>query len=118
MRDAEARARVVEPRGAEGFGVLTEADVAAVFAKKLGKVIPPYVILGACNPVFASQAMEVDPSIGLLLPCNVVVREDAEGGVHVEALDPDAMFSLVEREGVAPLAAEVRARIVRAIEAV
>jgi uncharacterized protein (DUF302 family) len=118
MSYAEARARVVETLGAEGFGVLTEADVAAVFAKKLGKVIPPYVILGACNPVFASQAMEVDPSIGLLLPCNVVVREDAEGGVHVEALDPDAMFSLVEREGVAPLAAEVRARIVRAIEAV
>lgn len=115
---SEARSRVTEALAAEGFGVLTEVDVAATFKRKLNLDSPPYVILGACNPAFAHRAMSADPSIGLLLPCNVVVREDTEGAVHVEALDPVAMFSLVDAPGVEPLAAEVRARLKHALDAV
>jgi uncharacterized protein (DUF302 family) len=118
MTHAEARARVAEILAKEGFGILTEIDVAATFKKKLDKDIPPYLILGACNPTFASQAIAAEPSIGLLLPCNIVVRQDDAGAVYVEALDPAAMFTLVDAEGVAPLAAEVRARVARAIDAV
>jgi uncharacterized protein (DUF302 family) len=115
---SEARSRVTEALAAEGFGVLTEVDVAATFKRKLNLDAPPYVILGACNPAFAHRAMSADPSIGLLLPCNVVVREDTEGTVHVEALDPVAMFSLVDAPGVEPLANEVRARLKHALDAV
>jgi uncharacterized protein (DUF302 family) len=115
---SEARSRVTEALAAEGFGVLTEVDVAATFKRKLNLDSPPYVILGACNPAFAHRAMSADPSIGLLLPCNVVVREDTEGTVHVEALDPVAMFSLVDAPGVEPLANEVRARLKHALDAV
>lgn len=115
---SEARSRVTEALAAEGFGVLTEVDVAATFKRKLNLDSPPYVILGACNPAFAHRAMNADPSIGLLLPCNVVVRENTEGAVHVEALDPVAMFSLVDAPGVEPLAAEVRARLKHALDAV
>ena len=115
---SEARSRVTEALAAEGFGVLTEVDVAATFKRKLNLDSPPYVILGACNPAFAHRAMNADPSIGLLLPCNVVVREDTEGAVHIEALDPVAMFSLVDAPGVEPLAAEVRARLKHALDAV
>ncbi len=115
---SQAKARVAEALAREGFGVLTEIDVAATLEKKLGKKIPAYAILGACNPGFASQALEADASIGLLLPCNIVVREDAAGAVHVEALDPVALFALVEHPAVAPLAEEVRARLARAIDAV
>ena len=115
---SEARSRVTEALAAEGFGVLTEVDVAATFKRKLNLDSPPYVILGACNPAFAHRAMNADPSIGLLLPCNVVVREDTEGAVHVEALDPVAMFSLVDAPGVEPLANEVRARLKHALDAV
>jgi uncharacterized protein (DUF302 family) len=116
MSHAEARAKIADTLAQEGFGILSEIDVAATFKKKLDKDIPPYLILGACNPTFASQAIATDPSIGLLLPCNIVVRQDEQGAVHVEALDPAAMFTLVDREGVAPLAAEVRSRIARAID--
>jgi uncharacterized protein (DUF302 family) len=94
----------------EGFGVLAEIDVAATMKKKLDKDMPPYRILGACNPPLAHQALTADPSIALLLPCNVIVRQDGVGGVHVEVMDPQPMFDLVGKQGVAPLAAEVRER--------
>ena len=71
--------------------------------------MPPYRILGACNPPFANQAITAEPSIGLLMPCNVVVRQDATSGVHVEFMDPLSMFALVDNPEVAPLATEVRA---------
>ena len=110
--------RTTEALAAEGFGVLTEIDVAATLKKKLGETIPPYRILGACNPQFAHRALSADPRIGALLPCNVVVREEASGVVHVEFMDPDAVLGLVGRPEVAPIAAEVRAKLQRALDAI
>jgi len=113
----EALARVTAELGKEGFGVLTEIDVQATLKKKLDKDLPPYRILGACNPPFAAQALDAEPSIGLLMPCNVVVRQDAEGTVHVEFLDPGALFELTGRADVEPLAREVRGRLERVMAA-
>jgi uncharacterized protein (DUF302 family) len=117
MSYADAVAKVTQELQKEGFGVLTEIDVKATLKKKLDKDVRPYVILGACNPPFASGALEVEPSIGLLLPCNVVVREDAAGSVHVEFLDPIALFELTGQPDVGPLAREVRARLDRVMAA-
>ena len=101
----------------EGFGVLTEIDVAATLKKKLGIERPAYKILGACNPQFAARALEAEPAIGALLPCNVVVRKDAAGATLVEFMDPDAVLQLVERPQVAAIAAEVRSRLQRVMSA-
>lgn len=101
----------------EGFGILTEIDVAATLKIKLNKEISPYLILGACNPEFAHQALEMDPSIGLLLPCNVVVRQDEQGNVHVEFMDPDAVLALVNDPKISQIAKEVRQRLERVMKA-
>ncbi len=101
----------------EGFGVLTEIDVAATLKKKLDTGMPPYRILGACNPSLAHQALTAEPSIGLLLPCNVVVRQDASGKVHVELMDPAAVLTLVDNPGVAALAETVRGKLMRVMQA-
>ena len=113
----EALARVTEGLAKEGFGVLTEIDVAATLKKKLGLDIPPYRILGACNPQFAHRALQAEPQIGALLPCNVVVRNDAEGHTLVEVMDPAAVMSLVGRAEIVPIAAEVRQRLERVLAA-
>lgn len=113
----QATAAVTQALAKEGFGVLTEIDVAATLKKKLGLERPPYKILGACNPQFAARALEMEPQIGALLPCNVVVRQGADGKTVVEFMDPDAVLGLVGRPEVAPIAAEVRARLVRVMEA-
>lgn len=107
--------RVTEALARVGFGVLTEIDVQATMKKKLGLDMPPYRILGACNPQFASRAIAVEPEIGALLPCNVVVREDAGGAVHVEVMDPNAVLTLVDRPEVTTLAGEVRTRLEQAL---
>ncbi len=113
----KAIARATEALAKEGFGVLTEIDVAATLKKKLGKEIPPYKILGACNPQFAHRALEAEPQIGALLPCNVVVRVDAGGRTIVEIMDPRAVLQLVGRPEVAVIAGEVRERLERVLAA-
>lgn len=86
--------------------------------EKLGKDMPPYRILGACNPALAYQAIGAVPDIGLLLPCNVLVREDDEGQVSVSFMDPQSVLSLVDNPGVEPLAREVKAKLERVLETV
>ena len=109
----EAKAAVTEALAGEGFGVLTEIDVKAVLKKKLDHDHEPYVILGACNPVLAEKAIASEPDIGLLLPCNVVVRPGPEGKTVVSFMDPRAVLSLVDSPEVATLADEVRSRLER-----
>jgi uncharacterized protein (DUF302 family) len=113
----DAVARVTQELAKEGFGVLTEIDVAATMKKKLDVRMPPYKILGACNPQFAHRAIGAEPQIGALLPCNVVVREDAEGKIRVEFMDPIAVMALVGKPEVRPIAAEVRQRLERVMNA-
>lgn len=109
--------RVTEELRKEGFGVLTEIDVAATLKKKLNQDMPPYHILGACNPPLAHRALTAEPSIGLLLPCNVVVRQDDAGSVYVEFMDPNAVLDLVGKPEIRQLAAEVRQRLERVLQA-
>ena len=117
MRFEDALERVTAELAKEGFGVLTEIDVAATLKKKLGKDMRPYKILGACNPQFAHRALEAEPQIGALLPCNVVVREDPSGKIIVEMMDPQAVMQLVDRPEVGKIAAEVRTRLERVLAA-
>ena len=109
----EAVSRVTEELAKQGFGVLTEIDVKATMKKKLNIDKRPYKILGACNPVLANQALAAEPDIGLLLPCNVVVREDEDGSVTVAFMDPQAVLDLVQQPGVHDLAGEVKAKLER-----
>lgn len=112
---AEVRPRVEAALKAEGFGVITEIDVQATMRTKLGIERAPYLILGACNPPLANRAIEADPSVGALLPCNVVLREE-DGGTIVEALNPMAALGIVGGEAVRAVAEEATARLERAIE--
>lgn len=112
----QAIQRVTQALGGEGFGVLTEIDVAATLKKKLGLDVPPYRILGACNPQFAHKALEAEPEIGTLLPCNVVVRSEG-AKTRVDIMDPLAVMKLTGRPDIADIAKEVRGRLDRVLAA-
>lgn len=114
---AEAVDRVREELKTEGFGVLCEIDVQATLREKLGVEGEPYLILGACNPPLAHRALQAEPDLGTLLPCNVVVYE-RDGETHVSAIDAVRMLSIVENDELGPVAAEVRARLEAVVERV
>jgi len=116
---ADAVDRTKEALAGEGFGVLSEIDVAATMKKKLDVDFRPYVILGACNPPLAHRALSAEPDIGLLLPCNVVVYADeVPGRSVVAAMDPVEALKLTGNAEIAPIASDVRARLVRVLAAV
>jgi uncharacterized protein (DUF302 family) len=111
--------RTKEALATEGFGVLTEIDVAATLKKKLDVEFRPYVILGACNPPLAYRALSAERDIGLLLPCNVIVyADDTPGRSVIAAMDPVEALRLSGNEEIGPLAEDVKARLTRALEAV
>lgn len=113
----EAITRVTEKLAAEGFGVLTTIDVQATLKAKLDEDMRPYRILGACNPVLAHQAITAVPDIGLLLPCNVLVRQEDDGRVRVDFMDPASVLGLVDDERVEPLAGQVRQKLEKVLQA-
>ncbi len=115
----EAVARVRDALAAEGFGVLTEIDVKSTFKEKLDVDFRPYIILGACNPPLAHQALSAEADIGLLLPCNVIVyqADDPDESV-VAAIDPVVQLGVTGNDEIAPLAEEVKSRLVRVLEAI
>ena len=112
---ADAVERVRAELKEEGFGVLTEIDVQATLREKLGAEMEPYVILGACNPPLAHQALGAEPELGVLLPCNVVVYEHG-GETQIAAVDPERMLSIVDNDQLVPVAAEVKARRAGVVE--
>ena len=111
----EADARTRAALQAEGFGVLTEIDVAATMKKKLDRDMPGYRILGACNPNMAWEAIGMEPKIGAMLPCNVILRE-VKDGIEVSAIDPVASMQAVDNDALKAVAGEVRVKLRRVIE--
>lgn len=114
----QIRPRIETALKDEGFGVLTEIDVAATLKAKLGLELTPYLILGACNPQLAHRALEIDPSIGALLPCNVVLQESGNSGTIVEIIDPAAALGIAGSPGIEPIATEAAERLRRVLDAV
>ncbi len=117
MTVEEAEAAITAALAEEGFGILTEIDVQATLAEKLGVDRPPYKILGACNPELANRALSADERIGLLLPCNVIVADSDEGTV-ISALDPGVMTRVADNEAIGEIAEEARARLERVLQSI
>jgi len=113
----QAVAATREALAEQGFGILTEIDVQATLKAKLGEDVPAYLILGACRPQLAHQALGMDPQIGLLMPCNVVVRQQ-DADVVVEAFDPKAMVTITGVDELCTVTDEAHERLTRALDAV
>lgn len=113
LEQADSRARTA--LAAQGFGVLTEIDIAATMHKKLGVEMPGYRILGACNPAMAYKAIEMEPRVGAMLPCNVILRE-VEGGIEISAIDPVASMQAIENAALHAVAGQVRDLLGKAVE--
>ena len=114
---AEADTRTRKALGESGFGILTEIDVAATMKKKLGVEMAPYLILGACNPNMAYQAIGIEPRVGAMLPCNVILRA-VDGGVEVSAIDPVASMQAIENPALHAVAGQVRDLLAKAVGAI
>lgn len=112
----QAISQVTEALKQEGFGVLTEIDVKATLKKKLGVDFKPYIILGACNPNLAYQALQAEPELGLLLPCNVIVYDNGDGTSTVSIVDPVQMLGVVGNPALEPIAKEADTRLRRVLE--
>lgn len=109
--------RVTEALSKEGFGVLTDIDVQATLKKKLDADVPSYRILGACNPALAHQALQAESKLGVMLPCNVIVRDAGSGSVEVASVDPVSAMERVGNPALAPVAKQVREKLQHVIEA-
>jgi uncharacterized protein (DUF302 family) len=112
----EATEKVTEALKLEGFGVLTEIDVKATFKKKLDVDFRPYKILGACNPPYAHKALSAEDKIGIMLPCNVIIQETADGSIEVAAVDPVASMSAIENPKLMDIATEIQQKLKTVIE--
>ncbi|MDU0458907.1 MAG: DUF302 domain-containing protein [Geobacteraceae bacterium] len=112
----KAMSRVTEELRLEGFGILTEIDVTETLKRKLDVDFPNYTILGACNPPFAYRALQAEPKIGLMLPCNVVIRELADGEIEVSAVDPLASMQAIQNEELQIIAKEIQEKLKKAID--
>jgi len=116
LSHADAVVTVKQALAEQGFGILSEIDVAAKFKEKLGIDYRPYLILGACNPKLARRALDAEPDLGVLLPCNVIVYVDREGQTNVMAMDPEGAMAMVEKPAVGEVAHEVRNLLAKALE--